>query len=57
MAENRKCAHPGCNCTTSNNSKYCSQTCQAAGDRREETCGCGHASCGAGADAKRTLHA
>ena len=57
MADNRKCAHPGCNCTASNNSKYCSQACQSAGDRREETCGCGHASCGTGAETKRTLHA
>jgi hypothetical protein len=55
MAENRKCAHPGCTCNASSNSQYCSQACEQAGDTQGQTCNCGHAGCEA--SSKRTLHA
>ena len=40
------CEHRGCNCAPRENSKYCSQYCEDAGDTLELACGCGHAGCG-----------
>lgn len=31
MAEDKKCAHPSCNCKAGKDSKYCSPYCEAAG--------------------------
>jgi hypothetical protein len=45
MAENKKCAHPACNCMATKDSKYCSQYCQDAKGTLEIECGCGHAGC------------
>jgi hypothetical protein len=45
MAENRKCAHPACNCEATQGSKYCSQYCEDAKGMEEIECGCGHAGC------------
>jgi hypothetical protein len=45
MAENKKCAHPSCQCQARENSKYCSAYCEAAGTTTEITCNCGHAEC------------
>jgi hypothetical protein len=43
--ETRKCAHPACICTVSNDTKYCSQYCKDAGETMELSCNCGHAGC------------
>ena len=40
-----KCAHPGCNCPPSPDSKYCSEYCQRAGGVIELRCGCQHKAC------------
>ena len=47
MADNKKgkCAHPACQCPVSENQKYCSTSCQDAGDTLELSCNCGHAGC------------
>lgn len=48
MAENEaneKCAHPPCNCTSSDESDYCSAYCENAGDTEEIKCSCGHPNC------------
>lgn len=45
MAQNKKCAHPACNCEAPKDSKYCSQYCQDAGGTLELACNCGHAGC------------
>ena len=43
----KTCAHQGCACEPRINSKYCSDYCEQAADKVEETCGCGHNGCGA----------
>lgn len=40
-----KCAHPACNCTTSEDSGYCSQYCSDAKGTMEISCNCGHGGC------------
>ena len=45
MAEDKKCAHPACNCKAAKDSKYCSPSCEAAGDTVEIQCNCGHPAC------------
>lgn len=40
-----KCAHPACDCTVPDGTKYCSPYCDDAGDTTEIACNCGHASC------------
>jgi hypothetical protein len=46
MADNdQKCAHPSCNCTKANDSKYCSTFCEGNAGTPDIICGCGHASC------------
>ena len=44
-AEPKKCAHPACNCSVTDNDKYCSQYCRAAGKTLELSCNCGHTGC------------
>ena len=43
--ENKKCAHPACQCMTNEESKYCSTYCEDAKDTIEIACNCGHAMC------------
>jgi len=45
MANTQKCAHPACNCTVANGSKYCSEYCHDAAGTTELACNCGHAGC------------
>jgi hypothetical protein len=45
MAETEPCAHPGCNCRATKDSKYCSEYCQRAGDHIAIKCDCGHPAC------------
>ena len=45
MAENKKCAHPACNCQARKDSRYCSQDGEDATGTLEIECGCGHAGC------------
>ena len=49
MAENqeKKCAHPACDCPAAKDSKYCGEYCENAEKARvmEIGCGCEHASC------------
>lgn len=45
MADQKKCAHPGCDCVVTKG-KYCSQRCENLKGSLELTCGCGHAECG-----------
>jgi len=47
MAEQKpkKCAHPACQCTVSDDDEYCSQQCEDAGDEVEISCDCGHPGC------------
>lgn len=45
MATKDKCAHPACNCTAVDGSKYCSETCADAKDMTELACQCKHPSC------------
>jgi hypothetical protein len=40
-----QCAHPGCNCSATSDSKYCSAYCETTAF--ETICGCGHAECSA----------
>jgi len=47
--EQRKCAHPACNCAVDADAEYCSQYCEDAADNPEAVCKCPHAGCaGAG---------
>ena len=46
--ENRKrekCAHAGCSCLASSDSKYCSAYCESAKGKTEIACGCEHPGC------------
>jgi metallothionein len=45
MAEAKKCEHASCTCTVSGKDKYCSARCEAAGDKVEVACECGHPGC------------
>lgn len=45
MADNKKCAHPGCNCTTTDGGKYCGAYCEGRADQTEIMCECGHGGC------------
>ncbi len=45
MTENKKCAHPACNCQPEEGKKYCGQYCQDARDTQELSCNCGHPGC------------
>jgi hypothetical protein len=44
MAEDRKCAHPGCVCLAEPGSDYCSTECQKA-NSSENRCTCHHEVC------------
>jgi len=55
MAEKKdKCAHPGCECSVAEGSKYCSPYCESVGSRVSIACECGHAGC---ADSEATTSA
>ncbi len=41
----KKCAHPSCKCIAPEHQKYCSSSCEDAGDLTEINCNCGHAAC------------
>ncbi len=44
--ENKKCAHPPCNCMSQPGDAYCSQICKDAGRAEVEIgCECGHEPC------------
>lgn len=45
MAEDRKCAHPGCICLADPGSDYCSTQCQRANGSEREHCDCPHEMC------------
>ncbi len=46
MADQKKCAHPACQCMPQKDSKYCSTYCEDAGtDDVEISCDCGHEGC------------
>ncbi len=42
--EQKKCAHPACRCTVTDN-KYCSQRCEDAKGEVEISCDCAHPGC------------
>lgn len=44
MAEDRKCAHPGCPCPADPGSDYCSKECQTANGEKKH-CTCKHELC------------
>ena len=45
MTDEKKCAHPACNCTAPEHSRYCSTYCRDAGGTLELSCNCGHPAC------------
>jgi hypothetical protein len=47
MADNNKCDHEGCSCSTTKDSSYCSPQCETASNASATTigCECGHAGC------------
>lgn len=47
MPDNDKCAHTGCTCSATGDSKYCSEYCEDAEDAGviEVACGCAHPTC------------
>jgi hypothetical protein len=45
MADQKKCAHPSCNCTAKEGSAYCSTYCEGQSGTSDITCGCGHTTC------------
>ena len=47
VADLQKCAHPGCNCLATKNSKYCGTYCEGAAGRPSIACACGHPECSA----------
>ena len=46
MATNdKKCAHPACNCRVAGDDEYCSPYCEDAKETTEISCNCAHAGC------------
>jgi hypothetical protein len=45
MAEQKKCAHPSCNCTADKDSDYCGAYCEGRANTLSVTCSCGHDAC------------
>jgi hypothetical protein len=43
--EEKKCAHPACNCILPEGEKYCSTYCHDAGTLTELACNCPHPGC------------
>jgi len=43
--EAKKCAHDPCTCAARDGSKYCSETCEMAGQMTHLRCNCGHPAC------------
>lgn len=50
-AQQKKCAHPACNCLVDTGKKYCSDYCKDSGNKIEIACNCHHATCETGAGA------
>ncbi|HEU5132278.1 MAG TPA: hypothetical protein VFT26_09255, partial [Pyrinomonadaceae bacterium] len=47
MADDQKqCKNPSCTCPAQPGGKYCSASCEGAGDTIELDCDCGHDECG-----------
>ena len=40
-----KCAHPSCNCTAVQDSKFYSAVCEGNAGRADTICGCNHPQC------------
>jgi hypothetical protein len=45
MAEQKKCAHPSCNCIVQKGEKYCSNYCHDARGTMHLSCDCRHPQC------------
>lgn len=45
MSDDKKCAHPSCNCRAKEGSDYCGSFCEGAGKTPDVACSCGHAEC------------
>ena len=45
MPEQKKCAHPACNCNVADSHDYCSPYCHDAKETVELACNCGHPGC------------
>jgi hypothetical protein len=45
VVERKKCAHPACRCTITDDKTYCSQRCEDAKGEVELSCDCGHPGC------------
>lgn len=46
MPENeKKCAHPTCECHVQASEQYCSEACRDAGLEEDSQCDCGHSDC------------
>jgi predicted nucleic acid-binding Zn ribbon protein len=43
--QTKKCAHPVCRCTVTDDKKYCSQRCEDAKGEQEISCDCAHPGC------------
>ncbi len=43
--DNNKCKNPPCSCPPSDDTKYCSVTCEGKGETIELDCECGHPEC------------
>ena len=46
MADDNTCKNPSCTCSPQEGGKYCSASCEGAGDTIELDCDCGHEACG-----------
>lgn len=46
MADENTCKNPSCTCVPQPGDKYCSASCEGAGDTIEIDCDCGHPECG-----------
>jgi hypothetical protein len=47
--QQKKCAHPACNCPVDEHTKYCSEYCHDSAGRTEISCNCRHSACEVGA--------
>jgi hypothetical protein len=45
VAGNKKCAHPNCSCTVSDEKNYCSPQCEAMEKTPDVDCKCRHPRC------------
>jgi hypothetical protein len=51
----RQCAHPGCECATRANERYCSTSCETAAAQGRDECACGHPDCVEASESSRRL--